>query len=71
MDLTDLRTIAVIVEEGKVSGVAEKMGYVQSNVTARIRKLESELGVPLFDRHPKGVTPTEKGSFSIDMPRRF
>ena len=44
-----------------VSGVAEKMGYVQSNVTARIRKLESELGVPLFDRHPKGVTPTEKG----------
>ncbi|OIB01537.1 transcriptional regulator [Paenibacillus sp. LC231] len=61
MDLTDLKTIAVIVEEGSVSGAAEKMGYVQSNVTARIRKLESELGVPLFDRHPKGVTPTERG----------
>lgn len=61
MDLTDLRVISVIVEEGSVSGAAEKMGYVQSNVTARIRKLESELGVPLFDRHPKGVSPTEKG----------
>ncbi|GIO98275.1 HTH-type transcriptional regulator CzcR [Paenibacillus lautus] len=61
MDLTDLRVISVIVEEGSVSGAAEKMGYVQSNVTARIRKLESELGVPLFDRHPKGVTPTGKG----------
>ena len=43
MDLTDLRMIAVIGGR-RVSGAAEKMGYVQSNVTARIRKLESELG---------------------------
>ncbi|MCM3273563.1 LysR family transcriptional regulator [Paenibacillus elgii] len=62
MELTDLKMFAVIAEEGSISRAAERLGYVQSNVTARIRKLESELGVPLFHRHPKGVVLTEKGS---------
>jgi DNA-binding transcriptional LysR family regulator len=48
-------------KEGSLSRAAEKLDYVQSNVTMRIRKMESELGVQLFHRHPKGVTPTEKG----------
>ncbi|QYR23156.1 LysR family transcriptional regulator [Paenibacillus sp. sptzw28] len=61
MELTDLKIVIVIMEEGSISRAAEKLGYVQSNVTARIRKLETELGIHLFSRHPKGVTPTEKG----------
>jgi DNA-binding transcriptional LysR family regulator len=50
-----------ITEEGNISNAAKRLGYVQSNVTARIRKLETELGVQLFHRHPKGVTLTERG----------
>ncbi|MFD0694519.1 LysR family transcriptional regulator [Paenibacillus sp. GCM10027628] len=61
MELTDLKVFMAVMEEGSVSRAAERLDYVQSNVTTRIRKLESELGVQLFQRHPKGVIPTEKG----------
>ncbi|WP_245596797.1 LysR family transcriptional regulator [Shimazuella kribbensis] len=61
LELMDLKVIKTIVEEGSISRAASKLDYVQSNITARVQKLESELGVPLFNRHPKGVTPTDKG----------
>lgn len=61
MELTDLKVFTTIAQAGSITQAAEQLGYVQSNITARIRKLEAELGVPLFHRHPKGVTLTEKG----------
>nr|WP_275983738.1 LysR family transcriptional regulator [Paenibacillus hamazuiensis] len=60
--MTDLKVFVSVAEEGGISRAAEKLEYVQSNVTARIRKLESEIGVALFHRHPKGVALTEKGA---------
>ncbi|WP_281887438.1 LysR family transcriptional regulator [Paenibacillus sp. YYML68] len=61
MELTDLRVVLAIVKEGNITRAAEKLGYVQSNITTRVRKLEQELGVQLFHRSTKGVEPTEKG----------
>ncbi|WP_163853089.1 LysR family transcriptional regulator [Paenibacillus elgii] len=61
MELTDLRMVLAIMKEGSITGAAKKLDYVQSNVTARIRKLEAELGTQLFHRSLKGVVPTEKG----------
>ena len=40
---------------------AQSLHTVQSNVTARIRLLEEELGTTLFNRHKKGVTLTTAG----------
>ncbi|MFC4102692.1 LysR family transcriptional regulator [Paenibacillus xanthanilyticus] len=61
MELTDLRVVLAIMKEGNITRAAEKLGYVQSNITTRVRKLEQELGVQLFTRNTKGVVPTEKG----------
>ncbi|WP_199617701.1 LysR family transcriptional regulator [Paenibacillus alkalitolerans] len=61
MELSDLKMFLAIIEQGSITRAAEKLGYVQSNITMRIRKLESELGVQLFHRNVKGVAPTEKG----------
>ncbi|WP_339294443.1 LysR family transcriptional regulator [Paenibacillus sp. FSL W7-1279] len=61
MELTDLKVFLKIAEEGNITRAAEQLGYVQSNVTARVKKLENELGVPLLNRHSSGVTLTEKG----------
>ncbi|GIO57438.1 LysR family transcriptional regulator [Paenibacillus cineris] len=61
MELTDLKVFMAIVKEGSITRAAEKLGYVQSNLTTRVRKLESELGAQLFLRTPKGVVLAEKG----------
>ncbi len=61
MELSDLKVFQAIAEEGSISRAAEKLDYVQSNVTMRLRRLEEELGVLLFYRKPKGVQLTEKG----------
>lgn len=66
MELTDLKIFLSVAEEGGISRAAEHLDYVQSNVTARLRKLEEELGVPLFHRLPKGVALTEKGKIFRD-----
>lgn len=40
---------------------ASELNTVQSNVTGRIRLLESQLGIPLFHRHSRGVVLTAAG----------
>src|SRR3569833_2509205 len=41
---------------------AAELNTVQSNVTARIRQLEQELGVTLFERRPNGMKLTPAGA---------
>ncbi|WP_183041262.1 LysR family transcriptional regulator [Salipaludibacillus neizhouensis] len=61
MELTDLKVFLTVADQENFSKGADKLGYVQSNITNRIKKLESELEVTLFNRHPKGVSLTERG----------
>jgi len=50
MELSDLRIFKAVVETGGISRAAEMLNRVPSNITARIQKLESELGKNLFIR---------------------
>ncbi|MCQ6557441.1 LysR family transcriptional regulator [Paenibacillus mendelii] len=61
MNIGDIRIFMAVVEQGSVSRAAEQLGYVQSNVTARIRSLEQEIGRPLFHRHRRGMTLNVEG----------
>ncbi len=60
-DLNDLRIFSAVAEEASISKAAEKLNYVQSNVTTRIRQLEDRLGVSLFNRQSRGVSLTSAG----------
>ena len=44
-----------------MSGAAQALAISQSAVTEAIRDLETDLGVSLFDRHPRGLDITQKG----------
>jgi DNA-binding transcriptional LysR family regulator len=57
----DLRIFEAVARAGGVGRAATELNTVQSNVTARLRQLEEELGVTLFDRHSRGVTLTAAG----------
>jgi len=58
VDADDLRVFEAVVRLGSMSRAAVALNTVQSNVTSRIRVLEEALGVALFARHARGVSPT-------------
>lgn len=61
MESNDLRIFKMVAQEGSITRAAETLGYVQSNVTARIQILESELNTQLFYRqHGMILTPDGK-----------
>lgn len=61
MEVSDLRVFEAVARHGNMSRAAQELNTVQSNVTARIRALEAELGVPLFQRHARGVSAAPAG----------
>ena len=61
MDAADLRVFEAVLRLGSMGRAAEDLHTVQSNVTARIRHLEDELGTALFRRHARGVEATRAG----------
>ncbi|MEI2405411.1 LysR family transcriptional regulator [Niallia taxi] len=61
MESHELKIFKHVAELQSISKAAEKLGYVQPNVSQRIKNLENELGVRLFMRNNRGVTLTEEG----------
>ena len=61
MDVSDLKVFEAVSRHGSMNRAAQELHTVQSNVTARIRALETELGVSLFQRHARGVSATPAG----------
>ncbi len=61
MDAGDLKVFEAVLRLRSMNRAAAELNTVQSNVTSRIRALELELGTALFDRHPRGVSPTAAG----------
>ncbi len=61
MDIKSLEIFKAVAAEQNITKAAEKLNYVQSNVTARIQRLEKELGVALLYRSHKKVSLTPAG----------
>lgn len=61
MDLADLRLFIAIVDSGSITGGAAMAHLALASASERVRKLEAEVGVPLLQRHARGVTLTEAG----------
>ncbi len=70
MNSDDLMIFLAVAEEGAITKAASRLGYVQSNVTARVQQLESDLDTPLFYRHSRGMTMTAAGKTLFDYAQR-
>ncbi|QDO99329.1 LysR family transcriptional regulator [Ferrovibrio terrae] len=71
MDLTDLHVFRTVVESGGITAAANRLHRVQSNVTARIQKLEEDLGTQLFVRVGKRLQITPAGRTLLDYAHRL
>jgi DNA-binding transcriptional LysR family regulator len=69
MELRHLRYFVAIAEERSFTAAAERLWVAQPGLSTQIRRLESELGVRLFERHPRGVALTEAGTLFLERAR--
>lgn len=61
MDIQALKFFRTVAKLGSISKAARELNYAQSNLTAKIQQLETELQTTLFYRHNRGVSLTDKG----------
>ncbi|MCU1727084.1 LysR family transcriptional regulator [Pseudomonas sp. 7P_10.2_Bac1] len=61
MNIRFLQTFVWVARLGSFRLTAEKLSTTQAAVSSRISVLESELGVQLFQRDPRGVSLTREG----------
>ena len=71
MDRAALATFRAVAEAGGVTRAAERLHCVPSAVTTRLKRLEAELGRPLFVRGPRGMALTAQGRVLMGYAERL
>lgn len=71
LDLGALRSFVAIVEHGGVTRAATRLNLTQSAVSMQLKRLETALGQPLFERERKAMIPTAQGEQLISYARRM
>ncbi|AMB43952.1 LysR family transcriptional regulator [Methylobacterium sp. AMS5] len=62
MDLRGLHAFRIVAEASSMTAAAERLGTVQSALSARIGQFETAIGMRLFERLPRGVRLTAAGA---------
>lgn len=70
MELHQLQAFVTIAALGHLTRAAEQLHISQPALSGRIRALEEELGVALFDRTPAGMTLTAAGRELLPLAER-
>ena len=68
MDLSALLIFKTVVEQGGINKAAAKLNRVPSNVTTRVKQLEQDLGVKLFEREGRGLAISADGRILLGDP---
>lgn len=71
MDIDQARTFLTIAAHGSFLEAARQLHLTQSTVSARIRRLEEELGARLFVRNRAGASLTPAGRRFLDYAKRL
>ena len=71
MDINQLEVLVAVAQEKSFSRAAETLHRTQPAVSQAIRRLETELGEPLFDRSSKDGTLTAAGRVLFDFAQQM
>jgi DNA-binding transcriptional LysR family regulator len=69
VELYHLRTFVTVAEEGHLTRASERLFISQPSVSAHVKALEEELGLPLFRRTPRGMQLTPEGGVLLEHAR--
>jgi DNA-binding transcriptional LysR family regulator len=67
MELTHLKSFAVVARIGNLSGAAKELGTTQPNLGRQMTALGKEVGMELFVRHSRGVSLTTEGQEFLEL----
>jgi DNA-binding transcriptional LysR family regulator len=70
MELYQLRSFAAVAESGHLTRAADRLHISQPALSAQIKALEDELGIPLFERLPSGMELTPAGRKLLPEARK-
>lgn len=71
MTLQQITDFLAVAQHGSLHAAARASGQTQPALTKSLRRLESALGTPLFERHAKGVRPNDFGQRFLVHARRI
>lgn len=61
LEVRHLRVLVAVADHGSVTKAATALGLSQPSLSAQLRRIEREMGAPLFDRSRDGMVPTDLG----------
>jgi DNA-binding transcriptional LysR family regulator len=71
MNFADLQVFKAVVEEGGIVKAAHKLHRVPSNISTRIKQLETAVGIPLFHRDRQRLHLSPSGELLLGYAERL
>ena len=70
MTLQQLKYVCMVAETGKITEAAKKLYISQPSLTNAIHELEKEMGINIFNRSNKGISPSIEGEVFLGYARQ-
>ncbi|MBP2227954.1 DNA-binding transcriptional LysR family regulator [Azospirillum agricola] len=71
LDMDVLRALVIAMEHGGFARAAERLGRTQSAISLQMKKLEAQVGQPLFRKAGRTVALTDAGDLLLGYARRI
>jgi len=71
LDLDTLRTLAVAHDLGGLAPAAKRLNRTPSAISLQMKRLQNDLGIPLFRKRGRGLALTEAGEVALAYARRI
>jgi len=69
LDLDTLRTLVVAHDRGGLAAAAEHLGRTPSAISLQMKRLQDDLGTPIFRKRGRGLALTEAGEVAAARSR--